>query len=270
MNCEDLDRLRTNSGGCAPEAWPAEARRHFSSCERCRQLQAVLQDSGEAEMVISEALNKRIEAVILSDLNPVSPLPSVIRTTITLVLLAVAVVAAITWRLGQAGWHVHSRLEAFVMFGSLGLSVLLLANLLSHQMAPGAKRRLSPAVSIAAPLMFLLFATVALFSHERNPAFVAIGLRCWIAGVVSAMVSAPLLWFALRRGFTVSPGWHGATAGLLAGLIGVAVLAIDCPRLDRLHISTWHIGAAVGAMLTGAAIGGLRRHMHWRGRRIVS
>jgi hypothetical protein len=62
----------------------------------------------------------------------------------------------------------------------------------------------------------------------------------------------------LRRGFPLNPVSHGATTGLLAGLVGVTVLEIYCPYLDRLHISAAHIGAAVTSTLAGAALGAIQ------------
>ena len=59
----------------------------------------------------------------------------------------------------------------------------------------------------------------------------------------------------LRRGFFLNPVLYGATAGLITGLIGVTVLEIYCPYLNRLHISVAHIGAAFTATLTGAMVG---------------
>lgn len=42
--------------------------------------------------------------------------------------------------------------------------------------------------------------------------------------------------------------------GLLAGIVGVTVLEIHCPNLDRMHIVTSHLGAAVTVVLVAAAV----------------
>jgi hypothetical protein len=42
--------------------------------------------------------------------------------------------------------------------------------------------------------------------------------------------------------------------GLLAGFVGVTVLEIHCPNLDRMHIADGHLGAALTAVLVGAAL----------------
>ena len=135
MSCDDLDRLRTESPHSSSSAWPPEAQQHLESCERCSQLQAMLDRPSQVDF--PEALQNRIEAAILPGLRPVSPLPSALRVTVTLLLCSIIVIAAANWRLGVAGWHARSSLQASVDFSLLGIGALVLANLLAHQMMPG-------------------------------------------------------------------------------------------------------------------------------------
>jgi hypothetical protein len=93
-----------------------------------------------------------------------------------------------------------------------------------------------------------------IFPYAWNPNFVTLGLRCWLRGLLCATISGPLILLILRRGALLSPLWQGATAGLLAGLVGLTVLEIYCPYLDRAHVAVWHCGAALTAMCVGAAI----------------
>jgi hypothetical protein len=262
MSCDDLDRLRTESPGSSSSDWPPEAQHHIESCERCARLQALLEGTSQADF--PEALRNAIEAAILPGLRPVSPLPSVLRVTVTILLCSTIVIAAANWRLGLAGWHARGRLQSSVDFGLLGISVLALANILAYQMAPGSRRRASVWLYLAAPVVALLAADVSLFGDKWNADFVRVSLSCWEIGVACAAVSAPLFWAALRRGFSLAPVRHGATAGLLAGLVGVTVLEIYCPYLDRLHISAAHLGAGVTSALAGAAFGGIKRRMQRR------
>jgi hypothetical protein len=262
MSCEDLDRLRTNSPHGGSSTWPPEARRHLESCEHCSQLQTVLDSSMQTDF--PEALRDRIEGAILRDLRPVSPLPGAMRVAVTLVLFSVVVIAAANWRLGVAGWHARNGLRASVDFSLLAISFLVLANVLAHQMEPGSSRRAAVGLYLAVPLLALFAADVSLFSYTWNPAFVPLAVSCWEIGVTCAAISAPLFWLALRRGFSLDPVSHGATAGLLAGLVGVTVLEIYCPYLDRLHISVSHIGAAVTSTLAGAALGSIKSRIERR------
>ena len=261
MSCDDLDRLRAESPQTVSSSWSKEARRHLESCERCRQLQAVLdaQSPGDVpEAAFPEALRGRIEAAILHDLRPVSPLPGVRRVAAMLLLGSIAVIATANWRLGVDGWDARNGLQSAVDFSLLGISVLALANLLAQQMMPGSRYRAAVWVWLAAPLVALLAAVAALYGDEFKLDYVALALNCLKIGTACAACSAPLFWLALRRGLSFHPIAHGAAAGLLAGLVGVTVLEIYCPYLDRFHIFVAHIGAAVTAALAGAAFGWIR------------
>ena len=259
MSCDDLDRLRTRSAHSRSSAWPREAKKHLASCERCSQLQASLDSASQLDL--PQALQDRIEAAILPGLRPVSPLPSALQGTATLLLCSIIVIAAANWRLGLAGWHARTALQASVDFSLLAISLLALAKTLANQMTPGSRRGPPVWILLAVPLVALLAANVWLFGYHWNPAFVPLALSCWEIGVACAAFSAPLFWFVLRRGFSLNPVAHGATAGLLAGLAGASVLEIYCPYLDRLHTSVSHIGAAVTSLLVGAALGGIRRRI---------
>ena len=262
MSCDDLDRLRAESPGSGSPGWPREAQQHLESCERCSQLQALLDNSSQVDF--PEALQGSIEAAILPGLRPISPLPSARRVAVTLLLCSIVVIAAANWRLGIAGWHARSTLQASVDFSLLGIGVLVLSNLLAHQMTPGSRRGAAVWLYLAIPVIAMLAAVASLFGDRWIPDFVRISISCWKIGVTCAALSAPLFWLALRRGFSLGPVSHGATAGLLAGLVGVTVLEIYCPYLDRLHISAAHIGAAVTSTLVGAALGGIQSRIRRR------
>lgn len=256
MSCEELDRLRTESPQSGSSAWPSEARQHLESCPHCSQLLAVLERS--SPMDFPEGLQHRIEDAILPGLRPVSPLPGVWRVAAALLLCSIIVIAAANWRLGVAGWQARSGLQAAVDFSLLGISILALTNLLARQMMPGSRHRVPVWVYLAVPAAALLAAEASLFGDIRRPDSVRVALTCWGIGVTCAAVSAPLFWLVLRRGFSLHPIGHGATAGFLAGLVGVTVLEIYCPYLDRTHISVSHIGAAITSALVGAAVGWIK------------
>src|ERR1700722_14947196 len=126
MSCDDLDRLRTESPRSSSSAWRQEARRHLEGCERCSRLQALL--DGSSQVDFPEALQDRIEAAVLPGLRPVSPLPSVLHVASALLLCSIVVIAMANGRLGLAGWHARSSLQAFVDFSLLGIVVLALAD----------------------------------------------------------------------------------------------------------------------------------------------
>jgi hypothetical protein len=214
---------------------------------------------GSSSDPLPKHLLNRVESVLLADLQPVKPLPSVLRTTLTLLGFTALVVAAAIGRLGSAGWNSSSGFQSFVVLGLLALSMCLLAHLLSTQMMPGSKRPFSPVLLMGLPVVALGVATPILFPTEAIPEFLSVGFRCWRAGVACAASTAPMFWLVLRRGFALAPVQHGATAGLLAGLTGVTILTIECSYLDRLHLIVWHLGAGLTAMAIGACIGCVAR-----------
>jgi hypothetical protein len=261
VSCDDLDRLRSESPRSSSFAWPEDARRHLESCARCAQLQALLDGPSAGdfpEALFPDALRGRIEASILPALRPVSPLPGVWRVAAMLLLGAILVIAAANWRLGVEGWDARSGLQFTVDFSLLGISGVALSNLLAQQMMPGSGYRASVWVWLAVPLVALLAAVASLYGDIWKPDYVTWAMNCLKIGTACAACSAPLFWLALRRGFSLHPIAQGAAAGLLAGLVGVTVLEIYCPYLDRFHIFVSHIGAAVVATLAGAAFGWIR------------
>ena len=210
---------------------------------------------GDSPEPLPKHLLDRIETGLLADLHPVKPLASSLRATIGLLTLSILVIAAFIARLGLAGWKALGVLQALILLGIIFSSLCLLAHLLSKQMSPGTNRPLSPKVVLVMPVIALALATAILFPAEMDPKFVSAGFRCWRAGVVCAAVAAPMFWRLLRRGFALAPIQHGATAGLLAGFTGVAVLTIECAIHNSLHMNTWHLGAGLVAMAFGTGLG---------------
>ena len=262
MQCNDLDQLRTKSPSAKASTWPMEAQEHLASCSRCSQLQAVLESSKPAEF--PAALQGRIEAAILPGLKPVSPLPGEWQIAAVLLFFAAAVVAAANWQLGIAGWLARSRLQVFVDFTLLGMSILVVAFALAKGMAPGSQQAAPAWTFIITPLLALLAVVVLLFGYRWSPNFWPRAFACWEIGVACAALSAPLFWLVLRRGFSLIPVSQGAMTGLLAGFVGVTVLEIHCPNLDRMHIADGHLGAALTAVLVGAALSAIVSKIHLR------
>ena len=162
--------------------------------------------------------------------------------------------AVANWQLGIAGWLARNSLQVSVDFTLLGISILVVALALAKQMAPGSQQAAPAWAFIVTPLLALLAAVVLLFGYRWSPNFWPRAFACWEIGVACAALSAPLFWLVLRRGFSLTPVSQGAMTGLLAGFVGVTVLEIHCPNLDRMHIADGHIGAAVTALLVGAAL----------------
>ncbi len=240
MTCRDFDLFL--SGDNLPPA----ARKHWQQCAACR----ILHASIRSENVPGE-LQDQITNRILADLQPVSSLPARAVLTMQLMMLAVIAIAVGVWYYGLAGWAERSRGQMAVMFSLLGTAVLVASDQLTRMMIPGAKVMMQPWIAIGLPLTTLQIAVFLLFPYESDPDFFSTGLHCWIVGMVCAGLTAPLVVWVMRRGAGVSRIWQGATAGLLCGLAGAAVLEFACPFLERTHITSWHLGAVLTSALTG-------------------
>jgi len=94
-----------------------------------------------------------------------------------------------------------------------------------------------------------------LFQWQEEAAFISNGLLCLRTGLMSSIPGGFLVWLLARRGAMLSPKLTGATAGGFAGLIGVTVLEICCPNLNRYHILVWHVGVILLSTLGGVALG---------------
>jgi hypothetical protein len=128
-----------------------------------------------------------------------------------------------------------------------------------QEIIPGSKHRTNAIATILVPTLLLALLVSVLFHNFNLNGFVSLGIPCFRLGVVCAAISAALLCLFLRKGLFATPILAGATVGLFAGLVGIAVLALHCPIENSAHILVWHLGAMVVAGTGGAAVGDLRR-----------
>ncbi len=122
-------------------------------------------------------------------------------------------------------------------------------------MAPAGRYTVGPELLPALVVGALAIGTAASFHFEREDEFWATSWVCLKIGLGVAMPTAALVWLVIRRGTVLAPGVTGATAGVLAGLIGAAALEVHCPNLDAWHILVSHVGVAVCAGSLGWAVG---------------
>ncbi|MGI9071837.1 MAG: NrsF family protein [Bryobacteraceae bacterium] len=252
MTCDQLDDLR-NQGSSPGHALPRSAQEHLQSCGRCREFQAFW-DAPMPGAEVPAEVQARITQGIVSTLWPVSPLPSDRVLVTTLLLLAVVVVAAGRCWLGEAGWQALAPSQSAVVFSLLAASMLVIAYVTCCQMVPAALQRISPGLAITGVCAAVSGAILLLFPYEKDVHFLARGLSCWALGLICATAAAIVFFGVLRRSASLSPLRLGASTGFLAGLVGLAVLEIYCPYLDRGHIGVWHLGAALTAMLIGIGV----------------
>jgi hypothetical protein len=197
---------------------------------------------------------KRIEAALIADLKPVRPLASTVAYfgAFSGIFIAVCVIGCAI--VGQFGWLALSELQKLAVFVPLAAAFALLALSLVRQMRPAAKHaRRSALISVGIFVLLLLIMTV-IFRPAHESAFVRHGLACFRTGMAFAIPAAFLFSLLLLRGAALSPLLTGATAGGLAGLVGLAVLEIHCPNLNVYHIVVWHVSVTLVCIVAGLIV----------------
>jgi hypothetical protein len=194
---------------------------------------------------------KRIEAAVVADLKPVRPMASdgALLAGFAGIFVAVSIIGChIT---GQRGWHALSELQRAAVFVPLAATIAILAFSVVRQMRPAARHGRFSALVSAALFVLLLGSMAVVFQPVREFAFVRNGLACFRTGVAFAIPAAFFFALLLLRGAALSPGLAGATAGGLAGLVGLTVLEIHCPNLNVYHIVAWHVSVTLVGVAGG-------------------
>jgi hypothetical protein len=85
--------------------------------------------------------------------------------------------------------------------------------------------------------------------------FVAIGSGCAEATCAKAAVPWIALWWAVKRGAPGNGGAAGAMVGAAAMLFSFAIMRLDCPIDEPLHLVIWHLGAVMVVTAISALAG---------------
>jgi hypothetical protein len=84
--------------------------------------------------------------------------------------------------------------------------------------------------------------------------FIRQGLPCLFAIAMFAALPLLVLFWAVRRGAPLAGGVSGALAGAGAFLFSFALMRVDCPIDEGLHLLMWHfLPALIGVALSAAA-----------------
>jgi hypothetical protein len=210
------------------------------------------------ELIASQALPplsaerlKQIEAGVLADLKPVRPLAParVYLAAFSAIFLAVWIIGC--YIMGQRGWHVLSDFQRVAVFVPLAATVTILVFSIVRQMSPVARYARSSAIASTCFFILLLLMMAVIFQPAHETAFVRAGLVCFKTGMAFSIPSAFFFSLLLLRGAALSPLLTGATAGGLAGLVGLAVLEIHCPNLNVYHIVAWHVSVTLACVIAG-------------------
>jgi Negative regulator of sigma F len=263
MSCREATRLLIYHSGVLPDAVAV----HLQRCESCRKLVHALE--GAAQGVVPSAPRVHdIKSLMLTDLRPVTPLPSSRVLLFALFVLFVAVMIAGSASLGVRGWESLELQTKASIFGPLLLGAYLLGLAVVRQMAPGSGDVVSPAAGSAAAFALLIAGVAHAFGwHEEHRSF-GLGVTCLSVGLIYTAFAALVSWLVVRRGAMLSTLAAGAMGGGLAGFVGVAGIEIRCPNPDVAHILVWHLPVALLGVLGGLALGvagrRLRASLHRR------
>jgi hypothetical protein len=194
---------------------------------------------------------KQIETAVMADLKAVRPLApdGAYLAGFAGIFLVVCIVGC--YIVGQYGWHALSELQKVAVFVPLAATTALLAFSVVRQMRPAAKHARSSALISAGLFIVLLLIMMVIFQPARESAFVRHGLACFRTGMAFAIPTSFFFALLLLRGATLSPLLTGATAGGLAGLVGLVVLEIHCPNLNVYHIVVWHVSVTFVCLAAG-------------------
>jgi hypothetical protein len=261
MTCHDMEVLIISSASAISTS--PEAAAHIAGCESCERLVRELEKGGQASQPSLEQLD-RIKAMLLADLNPVKPLPPARMLVFALMFILVVIAAIGGAELGIAGWRALSLLQKSAVFTALAGGASVLACATARLMVPGTRLTLSPYLYVFGAFGLMTAICIILFDPQDESTFVSTGLVCLRIGIECAVSATVLFWLLLRRGSILNPMLMGATAGLLAGLSGLAVLELFCPNLNEYHILVWHLGSVLVSAIGGLAIGTIAEYSSWR------
>jgi hypothetical protein len=96
--------------------------------------------------------------------------------------------------------------------------------------------------------------------------FISVGVVCVFFTCSKAALPLIALWWAVRRGAPGNGRAAGAMVGAAAMLFSFAIMRIDCPLDEPLHLITWHLGPVIAVTVLSAVAGALwlrfplRRH----------
>ncbi|MBI3760078.1 MAG: DUF1109 family protein [Deltaproteobacteria bacterium] len=97
--------------------------------------------------------------------------------------------------------------------------------------------------------------TTPLATNVTLSQFIRIGTGCAWATLAKATLPWIALWWAVRRGLPGDGRVVGAMVGAAAMLFSFAVMRIDCPLDEPLHLMTWHLMPVVLVTLLSAIAG---------------
>jgi len=141
--------------------------------------------------------------------------------------------------------------------GIFAVCGIIAATLALRAAIPGREPR---PIEVTALIVLGTVAALLLFSWPLNDAlplsdFISTGVHCAAWTVIFALAPWIALLWALGRGAPMAGAFDGALAGAAAFLCSFALMRVDCPIDEPLHLLTWHLAPALAGIALSAGIG---------------
>jgi hypothetical protein len=222
-------------------------------------ISAALQGIPQKEEDISPQVLLNVVSRMESSMQPVAPLPA-FASTVTGLVIAVSGAATLGAAvLGMRGIQAMSTSTAATICTSL-LVLLCIAAISNVQLGiPGGRNWIPAPKLLIAAVLWAIALFAACFNNYSVDNFASQGLRCLTAGLFQAIPIALLLWLLLRRHFAVDLKAAMIARGTLAGLGGLIMLELHCPRLQVPHLAVWHTAVLPVCALAGVVASSMYR-----------
>ncbi len=233
---------------------PEKLRAHLHQCTSCKALWEFLTGKLDAEDLPQE-LQSKLDSVVLSDLQPVKPVPSAGVLALLFGAVFAVLSAVFIFLSGTSGAQAQSSVQLGAILGVVCIAATALAVWLSGEMIPATKRFITPAGLFTIICVGLFLAVLGLFEWQQENDLFAHGWHCFRVGVLTTLPASALLILVLNRGAVLSFAAVGAGAGLMAGLVGVVTLQLGCTMTSAPHIMVGHLTIPLVAAAAGYFIG---------------
>ena len=197
----------------------------------------------EAQQTTHEEHHRALVERLAANLQPVRRLwPVRVRLGLWLVVQA----ALLAWVASHTPNDFMRKLEAprYLLEVALFAGVAILAAIIALRSAiPGRPVRTGELVITLALLMAGtgLLMTQPLRTGYPLSEFIRVGRLCAMQTCVLAAMPWIALWWAVKRGAPMRAGAAGLAVGAAAALLSFALMRLQCPNDERLHLLTWHL-----------------------------